>query len=102
MRTIAVIAALTVMPTLAVLAHGDAAWIRDNPQTSWCCNERDCAVAPADAITRVDGGWQVILTGQVIRDGDRALYTSPDLHIWWCRWPDPATVRCLFVPPAGS
>ncbi|MBM4071734.1 MAG: hypothetical protein FJ271_22830 [Planctomycetes bacterium] len=96
------LAALLLLAPISALAHGDAAWIRDNPKTAWCCNEKDCGIAPADAITRVDGGWQVIRTGQVIRDGDPSIYPSPDLHIWWCRWPDPNNVRCLFIPPAGS
>lgn len=86
----------------AALAHPGfvASWIGDNPKTSYCCN-KDCGLAPANAVYRIPGAWVIAATGQQFRDGDPHLHMSIDLAIWWCQ-PSPPQVSCLFVPPAGA
>lgn len=82
-------------------AHGDMSWIMDNPKTAYCCNEKDCRQVVGGEVERVDGGWRVLDTGQVFEDGSPHIHPSRDINLYWCRWPEP-TVRCLFVPPAGT
>ena len=101
MRRLAILA--TLLP-LAALAHGDAAWIMQEPHFKdraglHCCGPADCSAVPAGTVVRVIDGWRVVATGRVFRDGDPDLYDSIDHRIWLCH--RSAHDRCLFVPVSG-
>ena len=85
--------------------HGDYAWVMDQAEMAWCCNERDCGNAPAGAAEPMAGGWRVPETGQEFHWGERGLYNSRDgVTLGWCRenGGNGPRVRCLFVPGMGA
>jgi hypothetical protein len=92
------------VPTLA-LAHDDGTeFIWQNPQTAWCCNERDCRRAhPDEAVENAPDVWTVTVSGQsrVFRRGDRGFYDSYDGDVWVCATKGVAP-RCFFAPPKGA
>lgn len=81
-------------------AHGDAAWIMENPQTLHCCGPHDCEALPDGAVKEVKDGFQIVATGEVIHWAEGRLYTSVDEQYWWCHYPSEGELRtrCLFVP----
>lgn len=103
MRVVILFLALWLAPVVAV-AHGDAQWIADGHYTGidgiHCCGPADCSAFPADAIKRVDGGWQIVETGQLFKDEERGIYESTDLQVWLCR--RYSDHRCLFFPRSGT
>jgi hypothetical protein len=82
------------------LAHGEAEWIMAvEPR---CCGPNDCAPVAEDGIKRINGGFLVRETGEVV--SDRAALWSIDDHYWRCRYTSGARTgqtRCLFVPALG-
>lgn len=101
--TRAILIAAMLAASSAVLAHGDAEWIRANPQTHWCCDERDCARARPDEAVEIEADvWRVTKAGQsrVFRRGERGFYDSIDADAWLCAASNQPP-RCFFAPPKG-
>lgn len=67
-----------------------------------CCSGVDCREVKNNEVIEIDGGYQVVLTGEVILFGDKRIrYESQDGEIHWCSVdgkPDTKTI-CLIVPP---
>ncbi len=59
-----------------------------------CCGENDCRSLAEGLVTRVDGGYQMRDTEEIITD-DR-VQPSPDGHFWRCVWG--GQTRCFFAP----
>jgi hypothetical protein len=82
------------------LAHGEAEWIMAvEPR---CCGPNDCGPVAEGGIKRINGGFLVVETGEVV--SDRAALWSIDDHYWRCRYTSGARTgqtRCLFVPALG-
>ena len=99
--------------TGAALAHGDAAWIQEDPQYRdkdnpgvHCCGVNDCHPAEPGSVEYVPGGYRVKVTGEVIPE-HKTYFTRPDklelAEFWYClRHTDPVRVRCLFVPGGAT
>lgn len=103
MKRALITTALVLATASAGLAHGDAEWIRANPQTHWCCDERDCARARPDEAVEIEADvWRVTKAGQsrVFRRGERGFYDSYDGDVWVCATKGVAP-RCFFAPPKG-
>jgi hypothetical protein len=81
-------------------AHGEAEWIMAvEPR---CCGPNDCAPVAEGGIKRVDGGFFVLETGEVV--SEREALWSVDDHYWRCRYTSgvrTGQTRCLFVPALG-
>ena len=81
-------------------AHGEAEWIMSvEPR---CCGPNDCAPVSEGGVQRVNGGFVVLETGEVISERD-ALW-SIDEHYWRCHYTSgvrTGQTRCLFVPALG-
>lgn len=95
-----------------VLAHDDADWIRQNPDTSYCCGPSDCHRIPdTDIIALPNGGWRYVPTGEEFRKKDTNVHRSIDGNFWRCisnqmiggygRIPQNAT-RCFFYTEPNS
>lgn len=110
MRAALLLAILVSFAAAPALAHGDAAWIMDNPQTLHCCGPHDCEPLPEGAVKETTDGFEIVATGEVIHWAEGRIYTSIDERYWWCHYPErhpddggddavavPRT-RCLFVP----
>jgi hypothetical protein len=84
----------------AARAHGDAAWIMENPSYvtgtgSHCCGPNDCERVPNGAVVeKAPGKWLVKPTGQTFHQSDKGVYPSKRGSFWWCR--RGAQVVCLF------
>lgn len=84
----------------AARAHGDAAWIMQNPETAWCCNPTDCAQLPDGAVERLaPGEWRIRETGQVFREGQTGVYPAKRAGYWACRRPH--GYICFFYEAGG-
>jgi hypothetical protein len=105
------------------LAHGVADWIRQAPETAFCCGDQDCMPLPPGAVVRVptggyllNGEWFPEIGG--IRRGESfsRVFASIDSGYWACFRHDTAAgyghsdlaeewrrlpARCLFVPTLG-
>jgi hypothetical protein len=81
-------------------AHGEAEWIMAvEPR---CCGPNDCEPVADGGIKRINGGFLVLETGEVVSDG--AALWSIDDHYWRCRYTSGVRAghtRCLFVPALG-
>jgi hypothetical protein len=81
-------------------AHGEAQWIwAMQPE---CCGPRDCAPVAEGGIKRVNGGFLVLETGEVISERE-ALWSIDDRY-WRCRYTSGVKMgqtRCLFAPAVG-
>ena len=81
-------------------AHGEAEWIMAlEPR---CCGPNDCAAVADGGINRVNGGFLVLETGEIISESE-ALWSVDD-HYWRCRYTSgvrTGQTRCLFVPALG-
>lgn len=88
-----------------VRAHGEAAWIMEEPAYvtgagSHCCGPTDCERAPdGEVVETAPGEWLVTSTRQVFHQTDKGVYPSKRGSFWWCR--RGARVVCLFYD-AGS
>jgi len=88
-------------------AHGAAAWVMQNPETSYCCGPRDCEMLPDGQVQRVGDGYLVLVpTGgaELIPDGDARIHQSIDEHYWICRFQyggEAGHARCCFPPAVG-
>lgn len=49
-----------------------------------CCGENDCRSLAEGLVTRVDGGYQIRDTHEII--ADEHVQPSPDGHFWRCAW----------------
>lgn len=100
----ALIATALVLAASSVLAHGDGTeFIWHNPQTAWCCDNRDCRRAhPSEAVESEPDVWTVTVSGKsrVFRRGERGFYDSYDGDVWVCATKGVAP-RCFFAPPKG-
>ena len=81
-------------------AHGEAEWIMAvEPR---CCGPNDCAPVAEGGVERINGGFLVLETGEIVSDHS-ALWSIDD-HYWRCRYTSGARTgqtRCLFVPALG-
>jgi hypothetical protein len=59
-----------------------------------CCGENDCRSLAEGIVTRVDGGYPMRDTLEVITD--EHVQPSPDGHFWRCVWG--GQTRCFFAP----
>jgi hypothetical protein len=50
----------------------------------WCCGPHDCAPEPQGGIERVNGGFFVVVTGEVL--SEREALWSVDDNYWRCRY----------------
>ena len=68
-----------------------------------CCNDKDCAPLPADAVTATPKGWLVKPTGEVLPYQSHKLRRAPDGQFHGCFVGGDAskTMLCLYVPPQG-
>ncbi|WP_162914945.1 hypothetical protein [Desertibaculum subflavum] len=86
-------------------AHGDAAWIMEEPRYvtgagSHCCGPTDCERVPDGEVVEVrPGEWLVRSTHQVFRQDQKGVYPSKQGSFWWCR--RGARVVCLFYDTGG-
>jgi hypothetical protein len=91
---------LMVAPLRPVHAHEEAQWIwAMHPQ---CCGPRDCVAVSDGGVARVNGGYLVRETSEMIPDRD--ALSSIDEHYWRCRYSTGSRAgetRCLFVPALG-
>jgi len=88
-------------------AHGDAAWIMNDPKTRVCCGPDDCRRMEPAEVVRAGRGWTVVATGEHVEGITSKLRESIDDHFWICRndgpnGPGTADLRCLFVPRQES
>lgn len=105
-----VLFALAALSASAALAHGDAAWIMENPRYVdrdgvHCCGPSDCRREHATKFRETPAGIEIV-TG----DGDvvlmpralvgQGLYPSIDDHWWVCI--RGGVVRCVFKPSTGG
>jgi hypothetical protein len=87
------------------LAHGDAAWIMNEPgyvtgSGSHCCGPTDCERAPdGEVVETAPGQWYVRSTHQTFRQEEKGVYPSKQGSFWWCR--RGARVVCLFYDAGG-
>src|SRR5262245_288079 len=119
---IASLVGLSVGMAFCALAHGHGAadWIRQNPDTQFCCGQQDCTPLPPGAVTRLstggyllNGEWLPEIGG--IRRGESytRVFASADGGYWGCFYthghPGEVAdkdwrrlqVKCLFVPAVG-
>jgi hypothetical protein len=97
--------ALAALYGLPGRAHGDAAWIMENPgfvtkSGIHCCGPSDCRRMTEEEVARVrhlKGGFEV--DGVFFAEEERGLYRSYDGDWWWCVM---VTPKCLFPPPEGT
>ena len=91
---------LMVAPLHLVHAHGEAQWIwAMHPQ---CCGPKDCVAVSDGGVARVNGGYLVLETSEMIPA--REALSSIDEHYWRCRYSTGSRAgetRCLFVPALG-
>ena len=68
-----------------------------------CCNDKDCAPLPADAVSATPKGWLVKPTGEVVPYQSHKLRSAPDGQFHGCFVGGDAnkTMLCLYVPPQG-
>ena len=82
-------------------SHGDAAWIMQNPATSYCCGPNDCQRVPKDAVRTVGQGYMVSFgTGSMVVPFERT-FVSIDDDFWACI-PPGGNLKCFFAPPLGA
>ncbi|PSC02472.1 hypothetical protein SLNSH_23830 [Alsobacter soli] len=88
---------ITVALFLATAAQGHQA------QSGWtydpaCCGGEDCRQVVDDAVRPVEGGWQVVATGEVIPVTQ--VKRSPDDHFHRCSafGRENSKTFCLYVP----
>ncbi|MES0071881.1 hypothetical protein [Mesorhizobium sp. M0058] len=69
-----------------------------------CCADYDCRDVPADWIAEKAGGYQIVITGEVVGYTDKRVKQSPDGRFHWCSKAGSLVGEtiCLFVPPSGS
>jgi hypothetical protein len=83
-----------------VLGHGSADWIRQHPDFSYCCNERDChAISPA-TVTLNGDTYSFAHDGKAYLASESEAKPSIDHRFWACIWD--GKVRCFFRPLLGS
>ena len=91
---------LMLAPMHVAHAHGEAQWIwAMHPQ---CCGPNDCVPMLDGAIERVNGGYIILETSEMILERD--TLSSIDEHYWRCRYSSGSRAgetRCLFVPALG-
>lgn len=103
-----IIAAVIGCLTVSVLA-----WIAPVQAHSWysfaCCSGHDCHPMPINAVEASPAGWRIKNTGEVVPYGDKKEQQSQDSDFHVCRFGDlveppekRGTIRCLYVPGAGS
>ena len=84
-------------------AHGDAAWIANNPtyrdaRGASCCGVNDCYVARPGEIIESEEGWLHVPTKTRVSRLTRGIYPSTDQQTWICV--RGRALRCVF-PGAG-
>jgi hypothetical protein len=93
-------AAVVALLAAAALAHGEYAWIMEDPATQWCCGPADCrALNDGELGTDADGTWTI--NGYPVPDGRVYPSRDPAGRPWGCFF-DPGTEqrpRCAF--PGG-
>ena len=82
-------AAALMLAPVAALAHGNADWIRRNPDYiardgTACCGPQDCDIAEPGELERLPDGWRHRPTGSVLRDKQIGVYPSIDTRLWRC------------------
>ena len=96
-RAALIASVLMTVPLGIARAHEEAQWIwAMHPQ---CCGPKDCVALSDASVKRVNGGYLVVETSEVIPDAE--VRASIDEHYWRCRFSTGARVgetRCLFVP----
>lgn len=94
-------------------AHGDAAWIMENPETRACCGPQDCGPlrvyggtveesAPGEyRVTLPPGGHPLVPRGasKTFHEGGHNVYWSQRLEPYVCAWG--GELRCFFPEPRG-
>jgi hypothetical protein len=103
MKRLALLLVLLVVPA-AVLAHGEAAWVMENPDTAWCCSPgRDCNPIEARRVHSDGTYWWVDGLDGKLKEDDRGFYWgTPDGKPWACQTPGTTNLRCLFIPAPGA
>ncbi len=70
-----------------------------------CCSNHDCKPIPVGDVKATPGGWQIIITGEVIEYGSYRVKDSPDGKFHRCamsaNFSEQGHTLCLYVPPAG-
>lgn len=81
------------------VAHGDAAWIEQNPVTRHCCGPNDCR-ADHEGLFQLmpDGAWRHRPSGRIYRRGQPDVFDSRDQQVWWCRAWGAKQPHCVFLP----
>ena len=96
---------LTLQPPPPARAHGEAAWIMEEPSYvtgagAHCCGPTDCGRVPdGEVVETAPGEWLVRSTHQVFKQDQKGVYPSKQGAFWWCR--RGVRVVCLFYD-AGS
>lgn len=97
-----ILASMLMFSSTFALAHGDAAWIMNDPKLSYCCGVNDCERAPKGAVVWSKEGWVIVATGQVFPEFGPDTHMSIDRDFWYC---SPAYMapkkKCLMVPSSG-
>jgi len=103
-------ASLLVGATIAALAHGDAAWIMENPRYVdrdgvHCCGPSDCRREHATKFRETAAGVEIVTgAGDVVLMPralvGQGLYPSTDDDWWVCI--RGGVVRCVFKPTTGG
>lgn len=94
-------ALLTMILAVPVRAHGDASWIMQNPDTSWCCGPQDCHAYPVKDVKITKAGYLFGPTGETVPYAQAK--TSIDDQYWACRYDDgEGEIRCFFAPARGA
>lgn len=90
---------------LAILLTSTSAMAHSFYEPS-CCSNRDCAPIPAGDVKATPDGWQIVLTGEVIKYGSYRVKDSPDGAFHRCAMSANFTAQghtlCLYVPPHGA
>src|SRR5262245_60398424 len=105
------------------LAHGAADWIRQAPDSAFCCGDEDCMPLPAGAVIHVptggyllNGEWFPEIGGIRRGESHTRVFASINSNYWACFRRNTAAgygrtdlaqewrrlpARCLFVPALG-
>jgi hypothetical protein len=104
-------AALAAILTLAILSPVTAHKARSGMEyESWCCNGKDCAEIPEQAVKAGPNGWVITLKPgehpMVTRTQQRVIpyhlaRVSEDARYHICLWPTENDQRCFYAPPQG-
>lgn len=102
----AAVVLLVLIAAVNAWAHGEAAWIMENPayvrpSGAHCCSPVDCARLSDDDVEAVTPGeWRIRSTGQTFRQGDKGVYPAIRPGYWGCK--PGAEYVCFFFDGGGA